>query len=212
MEFQEAIRDYAEQPITKQVLLDILKDYKRPYDKITELVKQGLLVLVRRGFYIPGPHLNINKPESLLLANHLLGPSYVSLETALSHWGLIPERVYETSSVTTQKTAIYKTPAGRFSYTHIPLPYYSFGIQQVELTKRQTVLMASPEKALCDKIITTSGLLLRSSKQVKELLMEDLRIERDMLRNLDHKEISKWITDAPKKNSLEILSKTLEEL
>ena len=212
MVFQEAIQDYAEQPITKQALLDLLKDYKRPYDKITELGKQGLLVLVRRGVYIPGPNLNIAKPESLLLANHLLGPSYVSLETALSHWGLILERVFETSSVTTQKSAVYKTPAGRFSYTHIPLPYYSFGIQQVELTKKQMVLMATPEKAICDKIITTSGLLLRSSKQVKELLMDDLRIERSMLRNLNHKEISKWLIDAPKKSSLNMLIKTLKEL
>lgn len=212
MAFQEAIQDYAEQPITKQALLDLLKDYKRPYDKITELGKQGLLVLVRRGVYIPGPNLNIAKPESLLLANHLLGPSYVSLETALSHWGLILERVFETSSVTTQKSAVYKTPAGRFSYTHIPLPYYSFGIQQVELTKKQMVLMATPEKAICDKIITTSGLLLRSSKQVKELLMDDLRIERSMLRNLNHKEISKWLIDSPKKSSLNMLIKTLKEL
>ncbi|MDP1764283.1 MAG: hypothetical protein Q8L07_10385 [Sediminibacterium sp.] len=212
MQLLEAIRDYAEQPITKQVLLDLLKDYKRPYDKITELVKQGILVLVRRGVYIPGPNLNIAKPETFLLANHLLGPSYVSLETALSYWGLIPEKVYETSSVTTQKSAVYKTPAGRFSYTHIPLPYYSFGIQQVELTKKQRVLMAAPEKALCDKIVTTSGLLLRSSKQVKELLMDDLRIERGMLQNLNHKEISTWIIDAPKKSSLDILIKTLKEL
>ncbi|MCK9403990.1 MAG: hypothetical protein M0Q26_11380 [Chitinophagaceae bacterium] len=212
MQLLEAIRDYAEQPITKQVLLDLLKDYKRPYDKITELVKQGILVLVRRGVYIPGPNLNIAKPETFLLANHLLGPSYVSLETALSYWGFIPEKVYETSSVTTQKSAVYKTPAGRFSYTHIPLPYYSFGIQQVELTKKQRVLMAAPEKALCDKIVTTSGLLLRSSKQVKELLMDDLRIERGMLQNLNHKEISTWIIDAPKKSSLDILIKTLKEL
>lgn len=212
MEFQEAIRDYAEQPITKQLLLDLLKDYKRPYDKITELVKQGLLVLVRRGVYTPGPNLHIANPESFLLANHLLGPSYVSLETALSHRGLIPEKVYETSSVTTQKTAVYKTPVGRFSYTHLPSPYYAFGIQQVELTKKQTVLMATPEKALCDKIVTTSGILLRSTKQVKELLIEDLRIEKAALRSLDYKEIGKWIIDAPKKSSLEILIKTLEEL
>lgn len=163
MEFLEAIRDYAEQPITKQVILDLLKDYKRPYDKIAELVKQGILVLVRRGVYIPGPKLNIAKPEAFLLANHLLGPSYVSLESALSYWGFIPEKVYETSSVTTQKSAVYQTAAGRFSYIHIPLPYYSFGIQQVELTKKQTVLMATPEKALCDKIIATSGIILRSS-------------------------------------------------
>lgn len=212
MELLEAIRDYAEQPITKQAMLDLLRDYKRPYDKITELVKQGILILVRRGVYIPGPRLNIAKPEAFLLANHLLGPSYVSLESALSYWGFIPEKVYETISVTTQKSAVYQTPAGRFSYTHIPLPYYSFGIQQVELTKKQRVLMATPEKALCDKIVTTSGIILRSSKQVKELLMEDLRIERDKLRNLDHKEISQWMIDAPKKGSLDILTKTLEGL
>lgn len=212
MAFREAIQEYAEQPISKQVILDLLKDYKRPYDKIAELVKQGLLVLVRRGVYIPGPQLNIPKPESFLLANHLLGPSYVSLESALSHWGLIPERVYETSSVTIQKSALYNTPAGRFSYIHIPLPYYSFGIQRVELTPKQTVLMATPEKALCDKIITTSGLLLRSTKQVKELLMEDLRMERSVLQNIDHNEISKWIKDAPKKSSLDVLIKTLKEI
>lgn len=212
MEFQEAIRDYAEQPITKQALLDLLKEYKRPYDKITELVKQNILVLVRRGIYIPGPKLNIAKPESFLLANHLLGPSYISLETALSHWGLIPERVYETSSVTTQKSAVYNTPAGRFSYMHVSLPYYSFGIQQVELTKRQIALVATPEKALCDKIVTTSGLLLRSSKQVMELLVDDLRIEKDMLRNLNIREISKWLIDAPKRNSFDILIKTLKNI
>ena len=67
----------------------------------------------------------------------------------------------------------------------MPLPYYSFGIRQVELTKRQTVLMASGEKALCDKIITTSGILLRSVKQTLALLMEDFRIDKEQLRSLD---------------------------
>lgn len=212
MEFREAMSEYAEQPITKQILLDLLKEYKRPYDKISELVKEGVLILVKRGIYVAGINLNIAKPEPFLLANHLLGPSYVSLESALSHWGLIPERVYEISSATTQNTRIYKTTVGRFSYTHFPLPYYSFGIQQMELTKRQVVLIATPEKALCDKIISTSGLLLRSSKQVRELLSDDLRIERDALRNLNNKEISKWISDAPKKASLTMLLKMLKEL
>ena len=72
--------------------------------------------------------------------------------------------------------------------------------------------MASPYKALYDKIITTSSLLLCSSKQDKELLLDDLRIEKSALLNLDHKEINKCITDAPKKSILEILTKTLEEI
>lgn len=212
MEFRETIQNFAEQPITKQVLMAILKEYKRPYDKINELVKQGILILVKRGIYIPGPKLNIAKPHSYLLANHILGPSYVSLESALSYHGLIPERVYEISSVTTETSKTYKTPAGRFSYTHVPLPYYSFGLQQGELSKIQIALVASPEKALCDKIVTTSGILLRSIKQVIELLTDDLRIDKQALRNLNTREMSKWVIDAPKKDSLNMLIKTLNNL
>jgi hypothetical protein len=210
MEFKEAIRNFAEQPITKQLLLSLLKEYKRPYDKITELVKQEVLIPLKRGIFIPGPALNILKPETFLVANHLLGPSYISLESAFSYWGMIPERVFEISSVTTQNSKIFNTAAGRFSYTHLPLPYYSFGIQHVELTKKQRVMMATPEKALCDKIITTSGILLRSKKQVMELLIDDLRIDEQILQKLNTKEISTWIIDAPKKNSLMLLIKTLE--
>jgi hypothetical protein len=212
MRFQEALQSYAEQPITKQLLLDMLKEYKRPHDKIDELVRQQMLLQIKRGLYIAGPRLSIAAPEPFLIANHLYGPSYVSLDTALSHWGLIPERVYEISSVTTNKSKTYKTGIGRFSYKYMPLPYYSFGIKQVALTKKQTVLMASPEKALCDKIITTSGVLLRSVKQTAELLMEDFRIDKVMLRSLDLTAISGWLNDAPKENSLVILVKTLKSL
>ena len=212
MEFREAIENFAEQPITKQILLALLKDYKRPYDKITELVKQGMLVLIKRGVYAPGINLKISKPEAFLLANHLLGPSYVSLESALAYWGLIPEKVFEISSVTTQNSKKYNTPMGRFSYTHLPLPYYALGIQQVTLTPKQVVLMATPEKALCDKIISTSGILLRSTKQVREFLIDDLRIDNEVLQNLNIQEIDKWIIDAPKNASLAMLVKTIKEL
>ena len=212
MGFQEAILKYAEEPITKQVIRDLLKDYKRPFDKVNELVKQGLLTQIKKGLYVAGPKLNIAKPEPFLLANHLLGPSYVSLEAALSYWGMIPEKVYEITSVTPKRSKKFKTPEGRFSYTHIPLPYYSFGIQRIELTKKQSVLIASKEKALCDKIVTTSGLFIRSPKQAKELLIEDFRIEKQTLTNLNIKEIKKWLISAPKKNSLNNLIKMLIDL
>lgn len=212
MEFKDTIRRYSEQPINKQILLALLKDYKRPYDKIHELVRQEILIPIKRGIYIPGSNLNIAKPELFLLANHLLGPSYVSMDSALSYWGFIPEKVFEISSATIKDNKIYNTPVGRFSYTPMPLPYYSFGIKKVELTKKQVVLMASPEKALCDKIITTSGVLLRSSKQAREFLIDDLRINEQVLRKINITEIDNWIADAPKKESLKILTKTLEKL
>lgn len=212
MRFQENIQAYSEQPLNKQLLLDLLKEYKRPYDKIDELVKQEVLVQLKRGLYIPGTKLDIATPEPLLIANHLYGPSYISLDTALSHWGLIPERVYEISSVTTKNSKLYKTAVGRFSYKNMPLPYYSFGIKQVQLTKKQTVLMASMEKALCDKIIATSGVLLRSVKQTLELLIEDFRIDENYLRKLEIKTINSWLKDAPKENSLITLIKALKSL
>lgn len=159
-----------------------------------------------------GPKINIPKPEPFLIANHLWGPSYVSLETALSYWGLIPERVYEISSVTTKTSKKYKTPIGRFSYYHSPLPYYSFGIKSVQLTPKQVALIASPEKAICDKIIMTSGILLRSQKQTREYLVNDLRMDEEMLGELDLKAINSWLEDAPKKGSLFMLVKTIKDL
>jgi len=212
MDFREAVQEYAEEPLTQQIMMDLLKGYKRPYDKINELVKKGELTPVKKGLYIPGAKLKTRQPESFLLANHLWGPSYVSMETALAHWGLIPERVYEISSVTVKSTKTYKTPVGRFSYFHAALPYYAFGIRSVALTSKQVVLIASPEKAVCDKIVMTSGVFLRSTNQVKEFLMDDLRIEEDQLRKLNLSEISSWIGDAPKKSSLHMLLKIVSDL
>jgi hypothetical protein len=106
----------------------------------------------------------------------------------------------------------YNTPAGRFSYQHLPSPYYSFGIESIELTPKQNALIASREKAVCDKVIFTSGITLRSTRQTKDFLIEDLRMDENMLKKLDTTIIHSWLSDAPKKNSLEMLIKTLNEL
>jgi hypothetical protein len=212
MELQQALKQYDEEPITHQALLQMLKDYKRPFDKISELIKQQKLIPVKRGIFVAGANLGVFQPDRFLLANHLWGPSYVSLESALSHWGLIPERVFETVSVTMKRAKRYRTPVGRFTYLHAPLPYYSFGIHHVSLTSRQHAMIASPAKALCDKIIMTPGVNLRSAKQTREFLLEDLRIERRSLQQMNIKEIETWLKDAPKQQSLLMLTKTLREL
>ncbi|SKA13490.1 Transcriptional regulator, AbiEi antitoxin, Type IV TA system [Chitinophaga eiseniae] len=212
MSFKDAVYEYAEEPLTRQIMMDLLKDFKRPNDKITELIKKGELISIKKGLYITGPKINIAKPEPFLIANHLWGPSYVSVEAALSYWGLIPERVFEISSLTIKVSKIYKTSIGRFSYINAPLPYYSFGIKSVQLTPKQVALIASPEKAICDKIITTSGIILRSSRQVREYLVDDLRIDDEKLHELDLGAISSWIKDAPKKESLSMLVKTIKSL
>ena len=212
MDFRTQIKDYAETPISRHLILGLLSDYKRPNDKISELLKSRDLISIRRGLYVTGPNMDLPSPEPFLIANHLRGPSYVSLESALSYWNMIPERVYEISSVTIKTSKTYKTPVGRFSYQQLTIPYYSYGITTINYSTKQTVLIASPEKALCDKIVLTPGINLRSIKQTQEFLMEDLRIDSESLRSLDTNLMELWIENAPKQSSLKMLIKTLTEL
>jgi len=203
---------YSDQPISSQVLLALLKGYNRPYDKIMDMVDQGILIQLRKGLYITSPLVSPKTPEPFLLANHLYGPSYVSLDSALFHWGLIPERVFEVSSMTTRKSKRVTAQDVVYTFTHLPIAYYPLGIQSLALTEKQTVLIASPEKALCDKIISSAGVNLRSKQQALVYLVEDLRIEKDQLRELNIREMLKWLPVCPKKSSIKILIETIAGL
>ena len=203
---------YSDQPISTQVLLGLLKGYSRPYDKIMEMVNQGILVQLRRGLYMTSSLVSPITPEPFLIANHLYGPSYISLDSALFHWGLIPERVFEISSVTPRMSKKIMVQNVVYSYTHLPIAYSPLGIQSISLTKTQTVLIASPEKALCDKVITTSGINLRSRQQALAFLVEDLRIEKDQLSKLNTTEMTSWLPVCPKSKSIQLLIETLSAL
>lgn len=206
------MKAYTQAPIAHHVLMEALGEYRRPNDKISELIKSGELLALRRGLYVPGPEMDLPYPDLFVIANNLRGPSYISMESALSYWGLIPERTYEVSSVTLKTSKLYRTPIGRFSYQYVASPYYSFGLQSVQLKEQQTAIIASREKALCDKIILTTGVFLRSIRQTKDFLIEDLRIDEENLLNLDITVMKTWLDDAPKRSSITMLIKTLESL
>ncbi len=212
MSLRSILKKYAEIPISRHLMLEILSEYKSPNDKISELIKNEKLISVRRGLYITGSKMDLPSPEPFLIANHLRGPSYVSLESALSYWNMIPERTYEISSVTIKTSKKYKNKVGRFSYQQLKTPYYSYGIKIIKSTPKQTILIASPEKALCDKIILTAKINLRSIKQTKTFLMDDLRIDSEALSTLNIELMKLWIKNAPKKRSLEMLIKTITSL
>lgn len=189
----------------------LLREYNKPNEKIRHLIREGVLEPVKRGLYIAGPKINSSRPDPFLIANHILGPSYVSLESALSFHGLIPEQVYETTSVTTKATRKFATPLGTYSYTRLPLPYYSYGMRSVETGMQQRFLIASPEKALFDKIITTAGVEFRSRRSVLSYMENDLRIEMDALKNLDIQSMESWVSTSPKKDSLNWLTQTIRK-
>jgi len=212
MEINQIISNYSTQPLTHQLLRSWLKDYKRPNDKINALKSDGVLESIKKGLYIAGSKIRSGKPESSLIANHILGPSYVSMDTALAYYGLIPERVYEIASMTTKASREFNTPIGLFTYTHLSLPYYSFGLNMIRLSPEQCAIVASPEKALCDKILSTSGLILRSIRNASSYLIDNMRMEETALKGFDTKMMNEWLGDAPKKESLLMVIKMINRL
>lgn len=190
--------------------MGLLKNYKRPNDKIHELLNKEIILPVKKGLYITGKSIGNNRVPKEVLANILYGPSYVSLDYALSHYGLIPEMVHKITSVCIKPAKKIKTPVGLFTYTRLPLPYYSFGIKVSALSDTHTCLIAEPEKALCDKIICTAGLQFRSKHDVYKLLVNDWRIDEYELKALSFKKIMSWLSAAPKKQSLMLLTETLK--
>jgi len=212
MNIHQVLFDYADQPLSTSVLLALFKGYKRPYDKIMDLVEKGYLIQLRRGLYITTDKVSSKSPEPFLLANHLYGPSYVSIDAAMYYRGLIPERTFEISSVTIKTSAKFQIQNTVYSYVHLPVAYYPIGIESVELAENQNVLMASAEKSVCDKIITTTGINLRSKKQAMGFLVDDLRIEKDRLREFNLREMLTWLPAAPKQESLKNLIEAVAEL
>ena len=99
-----------------QQLVSCLRGYAKPRDRITGLLAEGSLIRLRKGLYVFGERYRRSPLSREHLANLIYGPSYVSLDYALSHYGLIPERVENVTSVTTGEKRRFNTPFGDFTY------------------------------------------------------------------------------------------------
>lgn len=178
--------------------------------KISYMVKKGVLVRLKQGVYIFGNDYRQSPVNLIAAANLLYAPSYVSFDYALSYYGLIPERVYEITSATLHANKLYETPIGRFSYKSIPLKAYSLGIDWLYDKTNGGQLIATPEKALCDKIRYDRGLGRLSQDKAINYLEYDLRIELDMLATLDV-ELIHTIADAYRSNILHTIATVISK-
>ena len=210
MNFAEIIAPYSSNVLSYHLVKGLLQSYERPNDKISELLVERNLISLKKGLYMAGDAIKAPKPSPFLIANCMLGPSYVSVDTALSWHKFIPERVYITSSITTKISQTISNEMGAFEYIQQATPYYCVGISHVKLANNQWVMMASPEKAMFDKIITTAGLQFQSKKMVMPFLIENLRIDEASLKSLDIMKMKTWIDISPKKNTLLNFIKALE--
>ncbi|MEE4263606.1 MAG: hypothetical protein V2I56_13020 [Desulfobacteraceae bacterium] len=168
-----------------QTLLDVLKDYGRPRDKISDLLRKGVIVRIKKGLYIFGEGYRKGPYSRELLANLIYGPSYISLDYALQHHALIPERVETLTSVTTGRSRRFETPVGLFTYRQISVQAFRFGMTRMELDGQSGFLISIAEKALADKLQADRKTGIKTSRQMREYLMDDLRIDESALRRLN---------------------------
>ena len=162
--------------------------------------RSGYIVPLRQGWYAFADY--IQQPDyARFIAGKICAPSYISLHTALSFYGIIPEAVVEITSVTTQKTCRYENAFGQFSYQTIR-PRLFWGFEPKTMRDGKQYMMATPEKAIID--------LLYLYPQYSTLdEMRELRFDEDWMREELNKE---RLLEYAKRISSPILTKRIHLL
>lgn len=164
MNFLEFKRKTEELPVfeTRELRLILGSDFTATtLVNLKNWIKKGYLIMLRRGLYaISETAKNI---DAMFFATKIYPPSYVSLETALSFYGIIPEAVFTTTSVATRKTKKFKTPIGDFSYQKIKKE--AFGGFETKKQNGTSFNLALPEKALVDFFYLNRNILNGTKEQ-----------------------------------------------
>ncbi len=190
---------------TTAMLLEELKEYASPANKLARLVAAGEYVQVVKGIY----ETDSTVPAHLL-AGSIYGPSYISFDYALSYYGLIPETVYTVTCATFEKKKKkkYVTPFGNFTYRDVPAAAFPLGLNLVA-EGDYYFRIAKPEKALCDKLYTLPP--VANIDEMEELLLTDLRIDEGEMEKLNRKLIESYI-DYYRSTNIKKLSTYLRRL
>ncbi len=148
------------------------KDYTDVKGKIRREVQSGRLTQITRGLYETDA-----RADGKYLAGAIYGPSYLSFDYVLSMCSLIPEAIFRTYTSATfrkSKAKQYDNAFGVFTYRDVPAAVYHFGVE-IREENGYSYQIATPEKALCDKLYTISP--VGSIKAMRALLFDDLRVD-----------------------------------
>ncbi len=168
---------------TTAMLLEELKDYSSPANKLARMVQSGIYYPLVKGIY----ETDLSTP-GYLLAGSIYAPSYLSFEFALAYHGLIPEAVYTFTSATFEKKKkkTYKNQFGTFTYRDVPSEVYSLGVNLIQ-EGDYYCMIASAEKALCDQLYKLPPVC--NQKELINLLFDDLRIDHQEWNKLNKNDI-----------------------
>ena len=197
-------------PVTTSAVASLFPELKAGNQKVRNLEADGSLIRLKRGLYVVSPKISRVSLSTELIANHLYAPSYVSMHTALRYYGMIPEAVYVTQSMTVKHSRNFDTPIGRFEYQMISRDAFPVGITYIN-KQEYAFLMATPEKALCDLIANSQKVNLRYLKDVENYLEEDIRMEIEDFKNMDVSIFEQYALVGKKANSISTLIKYLRK-
>ncbi|MCB0154517.1 MAG: hypothetical protein KDF65_06930 [Anaerolineae bacterium] len=172
MDFVELVEIVGDEPVfeTGLLLAGPIKsaDVQRQLSRWT---KAGRLYQLRRGLYALAPPYQKTKPHPFLVANRMVQGAYVSLQSALAFYGLIPEHVPVVTSVTTARPHRWETPLGNFEFRHIKADLF-WGYRLVDVGDTQQAFIARPEKAILDLVHLEPN--ADSSEYLRELRLQNL--------------------------------------
>ncbi len=115
-----------------------------------------MIIRLRRGVYnLAAPDRKFD-PHPFIIANAMKAASYVSLQSALAYYGLIPEYTPVVTSVTTGRPEQLETALGNYFFSHVKKAWFH-GYRKIEVSPGQLAFMATPEKSLLDLIYLTPG-------------------------------------------------------
>ena len=169
--------------------------------RLNEWQDKGYIRKIIKGYYISSD-IEIDENVLFEIANRIHKPSYISFETALSYYHLIPESVYGISSASTRKTYTFKTPIGEFNYKTIK-PDLFFGYDLVSYDNRHNKI-ASIEKAILDYFYLHPHIKRESD-------FASLRINRDIfLKQVNQERLNRFLDRFAKKTLTKRVKSFLE--
>jgi hypothetical protein len=142
----------------------------------------GEILRLNPGLFVLSPPYRKSEPHPFVLAGMLHAPSHISLESALAHHGLIPEAVYQVSSVTLGRSREFPTPLGVFNFRRVPARAPRAGVEAVEVARNAWAFIAEPLRAIADAVYLDKDITW--GRNGLGYLTESLRIEEDDLGEL----------------------------
>lgn len=147
--------------------LNDIKKFYPDFDKrrLYEWKKKGYINSIIKGYYMFSD-IRLDEKKLFFISNTIYQPSYISLESALSYYGLIPENVLSVVSVSSKKTMKFDTKFVGFIYRHIK-PEIFYGYKIIKFDDKYFFKIAEPFKAVIDYLYLNED--IQDERDFKEL-------------------------------------------